>query len=329
MTNYEVLAILALPLKGPGEAGELRLLVELTTVPQDGSGWRFAGTRLLAEQAGMTQRTVLATRDRLKKAGLIEAESAGPRGPRSRWRFLFPTDRPADVGQGYITPDVGQGYISGPDVGQGYISPDVGKGPNCGSPGVQHALAKAGSKSSAGAGAPARPDDDAQPDYRRGPGRVISGRVLRPGERPVSERTDDRPPPVSELCSRCGGHHNAARCDVGDGAPPRRSQSRGPSGGGPPAWAAPRSYPPPEVAAEGRARVDSAIAAARGEQTGTAPASAADRSEAARRALALRQVRESRAMRESSPHPSGPDISSSNGQGPLWAEDVDPDDPPF
>jgi len=90
----------------------------------------------------------------------------------------------------------------------------------------------------------ARPDDDAQPDYRRGPGRA---------ERPVGMRAGDRPPSASSLCRRCGGRHETGACpNLGDDDRPPRSRAR-PAGSTPqpPAWMATGPRPAPHVAEDG------------------------------------------------------------------------------
>jgi len=100
-----------------------------------------------------------------------------------------------------------------------------------------------------------RPDDDAQPDYRRGPGRAAERDRY---DRPVARRTDDRPPAASSLCGRCGGHHNARDC-------PALNDTDEPPARGPrtPVYAGPRRIvQPPEVAERGAAYAKQLLAEA-------------------------------------------------------------------
>jgi hypothetical protein len=118
------------------------------------------------------------------------------------------------------------------------------------------------------AGAPAR-DDDAQPDYRRGPGRPLEGRVWPPGShgaaanpRTPGARASDRPPNARDLCPRgCGKAHGpAGHCPLDDDPDHPGPGIGPPARGGPPAWYGPRANPPPEVAKRGRALADAALA---------------------------------------------------------------------
>ena len=157
-------------------------------------------------------------------------------------------------------------------------------------------------------------DDDAQPDYRRGPGSAsapISGRVIPPGSPPWrAQQTGPTPTPpaASALCKRgCGrAHGDAGPCPLDERDPDRpqrrrdaeRAAERGRGRNDPMPWHAPRANPPPEIAKRGAA----AARAALGERLNrprpdgeTAPAPLGDD---AKRALAIRQTASARRERE-------------------------------
>jgi len=98
-------------------------------------------------------------------------------------------------------------------------------------------------------------------------------------------RADDRPPPASEVCTRCGGHHDRADCPVmgpGPDHPPRRARAAAAAGRQRVTAARPPPVPPrrpadPEVTAKGAALVRGALDLARQQQAAAAaPAQAAD-----------------------------------------------------
>ena len=201
MTNYGALTILALPRlqnarMAPGEA-ELRLMLALETWQPNGRGERTIGTRRLAELAGVNQKTVLRARDRLVKAGRIECEP-GTGTARSTWRFTFPSAPTQDgVTKGASGPTQDGSTSGGVDINMGSLAPDPGPAsdPNPAASGPIQAGStllsydmNRGAVTAPPDRASARPDDEAQPDYRRGP--VIEGRVVT-GRGPV------RPPPRS------------------------------------------------------------------------------------------------------------------------------------
>src|SRR5262245_57367021 len=67
---------------------QLRFLLALETFKSDGSGWREAGTDLLARTAGLSPRTVAKARDELVASGAIEYRRGGrTRGQRSNYRM--------------------------------------------------------------------------------------------------------------------------------------------------------------------------------------------------------------------------------------------------
>lgn len=189
MTNYGALDILALPRSHGGRMeaseAELRLLIALETFRPNGNGERVVGLRLLAKAAGVDYKTVVRVRDRLLKAGLIEVGSAAR--SRTAWRLLVPPSDPSRAG---ISSDPSPGGISPSDPSQGGISRDAtdpNAGRNWSQPGWDHALVRdmdnprpVGEPASR-AGAGARADDEAQPDWRRGPGRQTGRAFAQPG----------------------------------------------------------------------------------------------------------------------------------------------------
>jgi hypothetical protein len=257
----------------------------------------------------MSPRTVQRARDRLVKAGRIECDP-GTGTAQSTWRFLFPqtcsSGDTQDVHTEAASDDTQDVHTEpGGDINVATLEP--GRGDNRAASGDIHERATRLSETSAEGGsvgeglsrahAHARDDDDQDRTYIRGPGprtQALSGRIWPPGSRraaegkPVSMRASDRPPAATELCRRCGAQIGSARhpgtdCPTVEAAPRRAP-------GGPASWAAPRGNPAPEVAVEGRKRIDAAIAAARAERGTPAPAVTRPRTDDERRELALRQV---------------------------------------
>jgi hypothetical protein len=155
------------------------------------------------------------------------------------------------------------------------------------------------------------PDDEAQPDYRRGPGRPLEGKVWPPGTHGAAANRQPRetpiPPKVTDLCGLCGGHHATEACptllppDEQDHPRPR-SGGPAPGRGLPQPWAAPRRNPAPEVAKAGRAAVEQALAEHRAAQ-GQPAAEPPPTTEEQRMAKARRQVADARRERDPLPGP--------------------------
>jgi hypothetical protein len=315
VTNYGALSILQLPRKaGPGEAAELRLLIALETIHANGTGDRQASLGLVARLAGLPYITARRATDRLIAAGTID-HKRGERGRGGTWRFLVPLDYEPALSQGergLTEPALSQGERGSAESGTRahpgrarlndepvITTPRTGAHPD-----RAHALSTTALSGSVGAEADragAR-DDDAQPDWRRGPGtRPLSGRVWPPGtapgrkrgtgpdDRPVGERASDRPPNVDDLCPRgCGTAHEPGLCPLDEQAP--RAHPRGPA-----TWGTPRAYPAPSVARDG-AELARKLMADRPGAAGAPPPR--PRTEDDYRAAALRQVARSRAERD-------------------------------
>jgi hypothetical protein len=140
------------------------------------------------------------------------------------------------------------------------------------------------------AGAGARADPDAQPDWRRGP--------ARPGrpERPAPVRAGDRAPNARDLCPRgCGKAHGTGPCPLDATGPPSPG-GRSPGGypTGPMPWAGPRANPHADVAHRGAALAQQAMAERARPADAEPPA---PRTDDERRALARRQAAAARADR--------------------------------
>jgi hypothetical protein len=202
VTNYGALAIMrAIPHHGsPGSEAELRLALALETFHADDAGNRRATIRQLSERAGMTEITTRRARDRLVAAGVVIHKRGHARGT-GVWRLLISLIADAQ-GERIGEPNAdAQGERIGEPQSQSAhlgrpVSADAAE-PNAltSSPQSAHPerapyLSTTSKGGSVGAEIDRARDDD-QPDYRRGPGRAISGRILRPGQRP-----DDRPTPT-------------------------------------------------------------------------------------------------------------------------------------
>lgn len=86
MTNFGTRAILAaLPEATPTR--RLRFLLALETFTRSPDGWRAAGTELLAERAGLSQRTARRARNDLVAAGVIDYRRGEGRGHASAYRI--------------------------------------------------------------------------------------------------------------------------------------------------------------------------------------------------------------------------------------------------
>jgi hypothetical protein len=285
-------ALLALPRlpdarMGPGEA-ELRLMVALGTVHPNGHGERSIGTRLLAAKAHVSQKTVVRARDRLVKAGYLTVE-ARARG-RSVWRFTDPilngvSDAASDPTLGGVSPESVDIMVGSDQPGGGAptdpITPPDRPHPGWGHDCVpsEHDDGRAGAR-----------DSDAQPDWRRGPGKP--GRP----QRPAPVRAGDRAPNARDLCPRgCGKAHGTGPCPLDATGPPRPG-GRSPHGypTGPMPWAGPRANPHADVARRGAALAQQAMAERARPADAEPPA---PRTDDERRALARRQATAARADR--------------------------------
>ena len=236
MTNFGALAILALPRKsGPGESAETRLLIalEAATRAVNERGDRRATVKFLAGHAGLPEITARRARDRCVARGVI-SYTPGPRGHAATWRFLVS-----------LTPPERSDHLdrSPTAITNAARSDHLGRAPE---------LSTTDNTSLSSTVDRAR-DDDAQPDWRRGPG----SRAPAPGQTGI--RRDGKPTPT------------------------------------PPTWTAPRSNPPPEIAANGAA-LAKALLADRPRPEGAPPPP--PRTDDERRALARRQVREAHRRRE-------------------------------
>ena len=273
MTNFGIRAILALPLSGPGADAEWRLLAIVETFPPEANGDRFAGLALVAEQAGLPYISARRARDRLVARGLISF-AHGQRGRGATWRLLFPIgDHLSEHQTERLLLSQGEHQSGRLLLSQGEHQSAIGDQPGRATlndrsvitrprigahPGRAPALKDSGGNSLDGTADRERArDDDAQPDWQRGPGqRVLSGKVYAPGHGPGR---DTRPTPT------------------------------------PPTWTAPRSNPAPEIAERG-ASLARALLADRQRPPGAPPPR--PRTDDERRALALRQARQSRRERE-------------------------------
>jgi len=271
VTNFGALAILALPRKsGPGESAETRLLIalEAATRAVNERGDRRATVKFLAGHAGLPEITARRARDRCVARGVI-SYTPGPRGHAATWRFLVsltPPERSDHLDRSPTAITLGERSAESAAISQ--VIAGLGS-----EPGSDHldrsptAITNAARSDHLGR-APelsttdntslsstvdrAR-DDDAQPDWRRGPG----SRAPAPGQTGI--RRDGKPTPT------------------------------------PPTWTAPRSNPPPEIAANGAA-LAKALLADRPRPEGAPPPP--PRTDDERRALARRQVREAHRRRE-------------------------------
>jgi len=278
VTNFGALAILALPRKsGPGESAETRLLIalEAATRAVNERGDRRATVKFLAGHAGLPEITARRARDRCIARGVI-SYTPGPRGHAATWRFLVsltPPERsdhldrsPTAITLGERSAEsaaisqviAGLGSESGSDhldrsptaITSAARSDHLGRAPE---------LSTTDNTSLSSTVDRAR-DDDAQPDWRRGPDRAISPtKIYAPGHGPPGPRSNPRPTPT------------------------------------PPTWTAPRANPAPEIAERGGA-LARALLADRPRPEGAPPPP--PRTEDEWRALARRQVREAHHRRE-------------------------------
>jgi len=228
VTNFGALSILALPRKpGPGEAAELRLLIALETINANGLGERRASISLVAELAGLPYHTARRARDRLVSAGVI-AHERGHRGHGGAWRFKVELAPALSGRESEQSATARVGAIPGDEPTSAHPERarlNHGSAPTSARISAHldpsRALSTTNDTSLSSTADRAR-DDDAQPDWQRGPGqRVLSGKVYAPGHGPGR---DTRPTPT------------------------------------PPTWTAPRSNPAPEIAHRGAALAKAALA---------------------------------------------------------------------
>jgi hypothetical protein len=214
VTNFGALAILALPRKsGPGEAAETRLLIalEAATRTVNEHGDRRATLAFVAERAGLPEITARRARDRCVARSVLSYTPGKRRGHVATWRLLFSI---ADQSGDHLTERqvIGLGdQLTGRQViSQGDQLDEIGdqSGDHLNDrqvitstsiadhPGRSLELSTTELKGSVGAEVDrerAR-DDDAQPDWRRGPGRAVEPtKVYAPGHGPPGPRSNPRP----------------------------------------------------------------------------------------------------------------------------------------
>ena len=333
MTNYGTLAILARQSKqGPGSEADLRLLLALETITPDSDGGRCASFALVADLAGLGYSRARRALARLIAEGAV-IHSRGQRGHTGSWRFGFPltTAHHSEHWSGEPLHTQGEHYSgeplhtlvdTDPDQAEplhtivstdrnGITAQQSGQWSErtTAHPGGAAALKANNQLAVTEATDGARDDDDGnpQPDWLRGPGRTITGRVLPASSTTTPTRT---PPPASQLCPRgCGKVHGSGWCPLDEpdpDRPRRRSAAARAASTAPdrPAWTAHKPQPP-DVAARGAELARELLAQARqGDRPGPAPAPHSDDD---RRELALRQARAARAARAAGPHPPGDD----------------------
>ena len=177
MTNFGARAILALPRRaGQGAEAELRLLIalEASTRAADDGARRIPLARV-AEFAGLPEISARRARDRLVTRGLIEYQR-GPRGRGSVWRLMFPialtlgeretSGYALTLGERNQNAEPVRDHPGRAQSAESLRSPD---------PGIALTLGRAPELSttdetSVTSTADRARDDDAQPDWRRGPG---------------------------------------------------------------------------------------------------------------------------------------------------------------